>query len=143
MSRSEKIVFRKLDLKRLGLRCVLGELETSVLEKLWGNKDVSVREVMVALRKERDYAYTTVMTTMNRLWDKGILSRRKEGQTYLYTPALSKEGLVQAYVRKVFECIAPDLTSASVSYFVESLEEVSPEALDKLQKLLSEKAKPE
>src|ERR1043166_302176 len=60
----------------------LGELEKSVLAELQ-NGERNVAGVLDVL--EGDYAYTTLMTTLDRLYKKGLLDRRKDGRAYLYS----------------------------------------------------------
>jgi len=74
----------------------LGELETAVLELLWdecgaGADDLSVREVTDLLAERRPLAYTTVMTVLAHLYDKGAADRAKVGRGYRYRPARSRE----------------------------------------------------
>lgn len=67
----------------------LGHLELQVLEILWSRGESNVRDV--AERLERPLAYTTVMTTLDRLFKKDLLVRRKSERMFLYSPALSRE----------------------------------------------------
>jgi predicted transcriptional regulator len=66
----------------------LGELEIGVMEVLWGRGESSVRDVVQRLG--RPLAYTTVMTTLDRLFKKGLLDRRKAERAFLYSPRLSR-----------------------------------------------------
>ncbi len=71
------------------LEAFLGPLEASIIETIWCSKKrpITVREVLEVLKKKKPIAYTTVMNTMDRLYDKGLLDRRIEkgkGGTYLY-----------------------------------------------------------
>ena len=66
----------------------LGPLEVAVLEILWARGESNVRHVVDRLG--RPLAYTTVMTTMDRLFKKGVLSRRKFDRAFLYAPRLSR-----------------------------------------------------
>ncbi|HEX4748959.1 MAG TPA: BlaI/MecI/CopY family transcriptional regulator [Bryobacteraceae bacterium] len=67
----------------------LGPLENEVMSVLWSRGRSNVREVVNDLA--RPLAYTTVMTTLDRLFKKGLLCREKEDRAFLYTPALSRE----------------------------------------------------
>jgi predicted transcriptional regulator len=67
----------------------LGSLETRVMEIVWALGEGRVREVCEKI--ERPRAYTTVMTTLERLFKKGLLTRRKLGRAFLYAPALTRE----------------------------------------------------
>jgi predicted transcriptional regulator len=66
----------------------LGPLEIAVMEILWTRGESNVREV--AARLGRPLAYTTVMTTLDRLFKKGLLGRRKSDRAFLYLPSLSR-----------------------------------------------------
>ena len=69
----------------------LGSLEKEIMEILWKLKTASVRSVLNQLRKKREVAYTTIMTTMSRLHAKGVLKRHQDaGGAYIYTPAEDK-----------------------------------------------------
>jgi predicted transcriptional regulator len=67
---------------------LLGPLEISVMDVLWSRGESSVRQV--ASRLDRPLAYTTVMTTLDRLYKKGFLLRRKFARAFLYSPRLSR-----------------------------------------------------
>src|SRR5690348_15442511 len=71
----------------------LHELESEVMEQLWSSGEAPVRSVMEALnaRTKSDRAYTTFMTVMVRLHDKGLLARRRDGKTDYYTPAYERD----------------------------------------------------
>jgi predicted transcriptional regulator len=82
----------------------LGSLESRVMELLWAHGQSSVRDVFQTI--DRPLAYTTVMTTLERLFKKGLLHRCKSGRAFLYSPALSREewerwraeGLIAAFL---------------------------------------------
>lgn len=69
------------------LRLILGPLETRVMEVLWQCGKCSVRQVVKSL--DRDVAYTTVMTTLERLFRKDLVSRQKHNRAYLYSPRVT------------------------------------------------------
>ncbi|MFI1416235.1 BlaI/MecI/CopY family transcriptional regulator [Streptomyces sp. NPDC020707] len=63
----------------------LGELEDSVMTRVWKwNRPVTVREVLEDLQQERSIAYTTVMTVLDNLHQKGWVRREAEGRAYRY-----------------------------------------------------------
>lgn len=69
----------------------LGELEARVMRVLWeAEKPLTVRETLSTLASEREFAYTTVMTILERLWRKGFLHREGRGRAYEYTAAVSE-----------------------------------------------------
>lgn len=67
----------------------LGPLEAEVMEVLWNSAEGNVRDV--AKHLDRPLAYTTVMTTLDRLYKKGFLSRRKEERAFIYAARLSRQ----------------------------------------------------
>jgi predicted transcriptional regulator len=67
----------------------LGHLEEGVMEVLWTNGDSNVRDVVDRL--ERPLAYTTIMTTLDRLFKKGLLDRRREARAFIYSARVSRE----------------------------------------------------
>ncbi len=66
----------------------LGSLESHVMETVWSHGDASVRDV--AEKLNRPLAYTTVMTTLDRLYKKGLLDRRKADRAFVYSPRLTR-----------------------------------------------------
>ena len=69
----------------------LPELELEVMKILWRLGDATVADVQEELEPSRPLAYTTVMTVLDRLKSKQVVTRRKQGRGYLYRPALSRE----------------------------------------------------
>ena len=74
---------------RTNHQLMLGPLEIRVMEVLWAAGQSSVRDVVEKL--ERKLAYTTVMTTLDRLFKKGLLDRQKSERAFLYLPRLSNQ----------------------------------------------------
>jgi len=69
------------------LRLILGPLETQVMEVLWACGECRVREVVKRL--DRNMAYTTVMSTLDRLFRKNLVSRRMCDRAYFYSPLVT------------------------------------------------------
>jgi predicted transcriptional regulator len=67
---------------------MMGHLEITVMEIVWARGESSVHDV--AQKLDRPLAYTTVMTTLDRLYKKGLLHRRKSDRAFLYAPRLSR-----------------------------------------------------
>jgi predicted transcriptional regulator len=77
----------------------LGPLEERVLETLWRSPlGLSVREVWSGLGE--GLAYTTVMTTLDRLYKKGLLERQREGRAFRYTARATREALAAGALRQ-------------------------------------------
>jgi predicted transcriptional regulator len=73
----------------LGQSLALGNLELELMEILWLHGETSVRDVVPRL--SRPLAYTTVMTTLDRLFKKGLLDRQKSDRAFLYSPSFSRQ----------------------------------------------------
>lgn len=117
---------------------ILGELETEVMEIIWSfEKPVSVLEVVKVLSKKRSIAYTTVMTIMVRLVEKGILTRKLAETSFLYQPKLSQEKFVAKSVHNIFNSAISNLGQEAVTHFAKELEKVSPKKRNKLLKILN------
>lgn len=89
-----------------GLRKFMGDLEVDIMELVWKKADptVTVRDIYEVLRQQRQIAYTTVMTTMVRLAEKGILRIvDKAGLANCYTPELTREEFLQTVVAHVLD----------------------------------------
>ena len=84
---------------------MLTPLELDIMKAVWQQSPITVRDVQFAIRSKRRLAYTTVMTTMNRLYLKGFLLRTLRSRAHLYEPAqayvtvreAALDGLVQDY----------------------------------------------
>src|SRR5215467_2863422 len=118
-----------------GLAAVFGSLELRVLEALWAlGREASVRDVLDAFPAA---AYTTVMTTMERLHRKGVLARRKDGRAFLYTPVSSREAMESGLVARALE---PFLRGGSaqpvLSCFVDEVSRHDERLLDELERLV-------
>lgn len=112
----------------------LGPLETEVMETLWAARTpLSVREVLDRLngRPGQARAYTTVMTVMSRLAEKGVLERTRDGKGYRYRAVVDDAAGVA--VREVVR----DFGEAAVAQFVDQAR-ADPKLLRRLRKLLDE-----
>ena len=98
----------------------LGTLEQLVMDRIWSwGRPVAVREVLEDLQRERTLAYTTVMTVMDNLRRKGLLSREKDGRAYLYRPAQTREQHTAAFMGEVLAGGAD--TSVTLLHFLDHI----------------------
>lgn len=73
-------------------RARLGELELAVMDYVWKvGQEITVPDVHAYLTRKRKLAYTTTMTVMSRLYEKGFLDRSESKRPYVYRPALVRE----------------------------------------------------
>ena len=114
----------------------LGPLEQRLLEALWQRGNATVRDLVAG--DCRDLAYTTVMTTLDRLFKKKLLDRQAEGRAFRYTPRLTRAEL---HCETAGEALRPSLDASPTaslprSYLVEILSERNAQLLDDLQRLV-------
>lgn len=116
----------------------LHDLEAEVMDVVWsrGLREFAVSDVLETLERRRDIAYTTVMTTLVRLHEKGVLERRRDGKRYLYTPRYSREEFVQATVREVLESIGSAAGRDVLALLVETASSADEATLDELERMI-------
>jgi predicted transcriptional regulator len=113
---------------------ILGPLEGEIMNVLWNAEGpLLVRDVLDKLNRDRSgpLAYTTVMTVLVRLYEKGAASRAKQGRGYAYTAAVPDEAALA--VREVIR----DFGSAAVAHFVDEARN-APDLLERLERLMEE-----
>jgi len=117
----------------------LGPFEQQLLRELWGRGDATVREVLADGKIHQ--AYTTVMTTLDRLYKKGLLDRVAEGRAFRYMPRLTPEELQRdAALDGIRQLLGSgDTSSLPLSYLVEALSAHDAQLLDELQLLIERK----
>ncbi len=117
----------------------LGPFEQQLLREVWSRGNTTVRELIEHTNLHQ--AYTTVMTTMDRLYKKGLLDRVAEGRAFRYTPRLTSEELQRgAAIDGIRQLLGSDETSSlPLSYLVEALSAHDAQLLDELQILIERK----
>jgi predicted transcriptional regulator len=115
----------------------LHELESEVMEQLWDSGESSVRAVMEAInpRASAERAYTTYMTVMARLHRKELLSRRRDGKTDLYAPALTRDEYVARRARAEVQSLVTRYGDAALSNFAEQMAALDPARRRALERL--------
>ena len=117
---------------------VLGPLELSILEILWQRGESAVREIVEHLNKgdSPPRAYTTAMTTLDRLYKKGILGRYKVDRAFVYSPLLTKEEFERRRARSLFAGLLAESSVSSgllISCLVDAVDRHEPGMLDELE----------
>lgn len=116
---------------------VLGALESDVMHVIWQSPiPVSVRFVTETLQKERKIAYTTVMTIMSRLTEKGLLKRKSRGKAYVYYAAYSKDKLLTKVSRQIIKNLVDTFGESTVAHFAQEIEQIEPNTKIKLLHIL-------
>lgn len=114
----------------------LGDLERAVMDVLWDSDGVmTVREVHERLGQDRELAYTTVMTVLDRLAKKKVVTRERDGRAWSYSPVASREEMTAATMRTTLEALDTDDRKAAMLHFIGG---ASDKELADLQALLAE-----
>jgi predicted transcriptional regulator len=118
----------------------LGKLERQVLDEIWQRREVSVRDIYVAFGEK--IAYTTLMTTLDRLFRKRLLDRRKDGRAFLYAPAVSREEFEHGIREDVIDGLlggSAEGIEPVLACIVDTVSENDRQLLDELDRLVQEK----
>ncbi len=132
---------KQLKINQQGVEKVLGDLESKVMRALWKKETATVREVCDYLAKQnkKKLSFNTVMTIMNRLLEKELLSRQMKGGSYHYTPLQTEEAFLESVSSNVMESILRDPNFFSAASFLDLMEEVDPDLLKELRRLVKKK----
>lgn len=144
MSKKEKNTLPQYKLEGIRTDSFLGPLEAKVLDTIWTaeTRPLTVREVHKALGDDNKLAYTTIMTTMNRLFEKGLLDREvksgKGGLYYVYRPKMERDDFERSAILDVLGSLIDKFGDKVTDCFVE-LVSMDKDKLDRLKKELNKR----
>lgn len=117
----------------------LGQLESEVMHRVWARGEVSVRDLHAEFAPR--LAYTTLMTTLDRLYKKELLKRRKLGRAFLYTPVVSEKDYRECMAQQLMGVILGNSShqDAVLSFLVDALGENDLRTLDRLDEIVHAK----
>ena len=113
----------------------LGSLEAQVMDRVWSRGSATVREIVDDLTRTRQLAYTTVMTIMTRLHEKGLLRRAREGKTYVYRPAYSRQEFRAQLSRDIVRGLVAEFGDVALAQFLAALDRVDDRHRKSLERL--------
>ncbi len=124
---------------------LLGDLEIEIMEHMWrrgGRGEATVRDITTDIQKARPVAYTTVMTVMGHLTEKGLLTRTPlDKKTHLYRVALTREEFMERESQKMVDTLVADFGDLALAQFLEALEaaeQVDVRHIEQLRSLVEE-----
>jgi predicted transcriptional regulator len=138
--RSPKFRIRGFKEPREAVLLSLGPLERRVLDTTWNLKKANVRDVVEAL--DNEFAYTTIMTTLDRLFKKGYLDRELDGRAFVYAPQVTQEEMRIGILGDVITGLLDSATRSVepvLASIVDSVGEKDRKLLDDLERLVKEK----
>jgi BlaI family penicillinase repressor len=98
------------------LSMLLPTAEVEILRIVWARGPSTVKGVHAQITAQRDLAYTAVLTTMYRLFEKGVFTRHRDGLGYVYTPTISERELITRTLHQILDCVVRDYPSAIAHY---------------------------
>lgn len=129
-------IFRQFgDPAKTGADRLLGELESDVMEVLWREGRSPVRRVLeiVNARRPAPIAYTTVLTVMQRLFEKGLLDRERMENTDHYAARQSREAFFAASSGRIVQALVEDFGDIAIAQFLAEIDRVDPDRLRRLR----------
>lgn len=114
----------------------LGELERAVLDRLWESGPADVKAMHAAVGEVRGLASNTIQSTLERLFRKGLASRRKVGRAYRYEARLSREDWIAEEIREVLARARDPEARVAMVAFVDVAARVGEAQLDALERLV-------
>ncbi|MBS4220954.1 BlaI/MecI/CopY family transcriptional regulator [Bacillus sp. FJAT-49711] len=121
-----------------GLNRFFGPLEAKIMDILWSNCEMTIKDVQQVLDQEKPMNFNTVMTVMNRLVEKGILQKRTEGRSYLYQPVQSRVEFLNTQSKEMTNELMDEFGNAVVSHMLDALEEADDDLVAKLEHKIKE-----
>ncbi|HET9742955.1 MAG TPA: BlaI/MecI/CopY family transcriptional regulator [Terriglobales bacterium] len=117
----------------------LGRLESELMERLWARGELSVRDLYTELAPR--LAYTTVMTTLDRLFKKGLLERRAVGRAFFYSPKMDQQQYKQQLARHLLGIAFAEKGDPGIvlSSLVDYVSDSDRKLLDELDELIRAK----
>lgn len=125
--------------RKQALADLLGPLESEVMDIVWSRGDVTVRDVHQALQVEHPIAYTTVMTTLGRLADKGLVKRDDDQPAHRYSVLITREQYARSTVKSVVDWLVSHFPDPAVAYFVDRVEEEDEQVIMRLRKAIDQR----
>ena len=108
------------------------------MNTLWQRPDQTVVDVEERLRRKREIAHTTVLTTLDRMHRKGYLTREKKGKAFVYAPRYTREEFERGLAQEVLGALLGGMGEPVLSTFIDLVSE-DDKKLDRLEALIKEK----
>jgi len=120
------------------LKKLLGNLELEIMERMWQIGEATVQQVAGTINRRRPIAYTTVMTVMGHLVDKGLLARAMEGKRYRYRLTKNRQEFLQETSKSRIRTLLDDFGDLAIAQFLGEIDNVDAGRLEELRSLVQE-----
>ena len=116
----------------------LGELEKLTLNYFWGVETADAKQVYAHFKQQRGGTLNTIQSTLDRLYKKGLLVRKKEGHAFQYSAAASRKSFIGQLIRDVTRDFTGDDEDSLLAAFVSLSTELDESQLEKLDRSIQE-----
>lgn len=123
----------------LNFRLPADELEYPVLRALWELRSASVRELHERVGVPDGLVYTTTAKVVDRLREKGLIERRRQGGAFVYTPEADRSAVERARARQLLTRFLGPGPHSAVAALVEAVDEIDPQLLEAFERAIQEK----
>lgn len=116
-----------------------GDLELALLKALWSDEDLTARELHQRVGETRGIVYTTVAKVLDRLVDKGLVKRRREGRAYIYRAVVARGSVQRNLARELLDRLSGGPPRPAMAALVDAIEDTEPGLLDELTAVIEER----
>jgi predicted transcriptional regulator len=120
---------------------LLGELEAEIMHFMWELETATVQRIVTLIGYRRVIAYTTVMTVMGHLVDKGLLNRTSDGKRYTYVVTQTREQFLRKASQERVRRVLNEFGDLAIAGFIDEIRKSKREKLEELRGLLDEAAR--
>jgi predicted transcriptional regulator len=99
------------DIRAEGTAVFLGPTETRLMELAWRQPSLTVKSALSHLGPKSGLAYTTVMTVLNHLVDKGLLTRSRDGRNFVYQAVIDRTAFIRSRITEIRACLKKNFPS--------------------------------
>jgi predicted transcriptional regulator len=110
----------------------LSNLEQEIMDVIWQLEECTVRDVIKAREGQKNLAYTTIATIIDRLYSKSIVKRVQKGKQYVYIPLISKEEFGKNVAATFIQRFMKNFGDVAIASFAESIDELPEKKRDSL-----------
>lgn len=102
----------------------LGELEQQIMDIVWEQKNCSARDVLTKIERDKKLAYTTIATILQRLYDKGLLTRKESRAGHIYSPKVSRENYTKNVAKSFLKNFISSFGDTAIASFADSIDKL-------------------
>ena len=118
----------------------LGDLQLRIMKILWAREEATVADVFEELGKDADLAYTTVATMLRKMEERGLITHRTEGRSFVYRAKVPSEAVSRSMIDHLVDRMFEGNLTAAVNHLL-TTREVNREELNALERLIAERKK--